>query len=155
MAGWLPARDPGFHRVEIVAMDGFCGYQTAAAEAVPDAIIVMDPYHVVALVGHKLDLCRQRGKQDTTGHRGRAGDPRYRVRRTLRTRLALLTDKQETGRADNVRGAALDGFHPGRCQTSVWRRGALIHAQRRGANHHMRDTVHACLPALAGSDEFA
>jgi transposase len=51
---------------------------------------------VVALVGAKLDLCRQRVQQDTLGHRGRSGDPLYRVRRTLRTRLALLTDKQRT-----------------------------------------------------------
>jgi transposase len=75
-------------------MDGFGGYQTAATAALPDAVTVMDPYHVVALVGHKLDLCRQRVPQDTTGHRGRSGDPLYRMRRTLRTRLALLTDRQ-------------------------------------------------------------
>src|SRR4051794_17028260 len=97
MAGWLAARDQGFRdRVEIVAMDGFGGYKHAATEALPDAVTVMDPYHVVALVGHKLDLCRQRVQQDTLGHRGRAGDPLYRVRRTLRTRLALLTDRQRT-----------------------------------------------------------
>jgi hypothetical protein len=46
------------------------------------------------LAGHKLDLCRQRVQQDTLGHRGRTGDPLYRVRRTLRTRLGLLTDRQ-------------------------------------------------------------
>ena len=53
----------------------------------PDATAVMDPFHVVALAGTKLDLCRQRIQQQTCGHRGRAGDPLYRVRRTLRTRL--------------------------------------------------------------------
>ena len=95
MTGWLAARDQGFRdRVEIVAMDGFGGYKTAAVEALPDAVTVMDPFHVVALAGHKLDLCRQRVQQDTLGHRGRAGDPLYRVRRTLRTRLGLLTDRQ-------------------------------------------------------------
>lgn len=56
----------------------------------------MDPFHVVALAGHKLDLCRQRVQQDTRGHRGRSGDPLYRVRRILRTRLGLLADKQRT-----------------------------------------------------------
>src|SRR5689334_587420 len=56
----------------------------------------MDPFHVVALAGAKPDLCRQRVQQDTTGHRGRAGDPLYRVRRTLRTRLGLLTERQKT-----------------------------------------------------------
>jgi transposase len=95
MTGWLAARDQAFRdRVEIVAMDGFGGDKNAATEALPDAVTVMDPFHVVALAGHKLDLCRQRVQQDTTGHRGRSGDPLYRVRRTLRTRLALLTDRQ-------------------------------------------------------------
>ncbi|MDD7942828.1 ISL3 family transposase [Actinomycetospora lutea] len=94
---WLAARDQGFRdRVEVVAMDGFGGYKTAAAETLPDAVTVMDPFHVVALAGAKLDLCRQRVQQDTLGHRGRAGDPLYRVRRALRTRLALLTERQRT-----------------------------------------------------------
>ncbi len=97
MKSWLEARGQAFRdRVEIVAMDGFGGYKTAAVEALPDAVTVMDPYHLVALAGDKLDLCRQRVQQDTLGHRGHRGDPLYRVRRTLRTRLALLTDRQRT-----------------------------------------------------------
>jgi transposase len=97
MAGWLAERSPEFRAgVEIVAMDGFGGYKTAAVEALPDAVTVMDPFHVVALAGHKLDLCRQRVQQDTLGHRGRAGDPLYGVRRALRTRDGLLTDRQWT-----------------------------------------------------------
>jgi transposase len=96
MAGWLAERDQAFRkRVEVVAMDGFGGYKNAATTALPDAVTVMDPFHVVALAGAKLDECRQRVQQDTTGHRGRAGDPLYRARRTLRTRTALLTSKQK------------------------------------------------------------
>src|ERR1700712_5104354 len=56
----------------------------------------MDPFHVVALAGHKLDLCRQRVQQDTLGHRGRSGDPLYGIRRALRTRDGLLNDRQWT-----------------------------------------------------------
>jgi transposase len=94
---WLDARDHTFRdQVRIVAMDGFGGYKNAAVTALPDAVTVMDPFHVVALAGQKLDLCRQRVQQDTLGHRGRAGDPLYRVRRTLRTRLGLLTDRQRS-----------------------------------------------------------
>ena len=97
MTGWLAARDQGFRdQVEIVAMDGFGGYKNAATEALPDAVTVMDPFHVVALAGHKLDLCRQRVQQATLGHRGRSGDPLYGVRRTLRTRDGLLTERQWT-----------------------------------------------------------
>ena len=77
-------------------MDGFGGYKTAAVEQLPEATAVMDPFHVVALAGAKLDLCRQRIQQQTCGHRGRTGDPLYRVRRTLRTRYPLLNTRQKT-----------------------------------------------------------
>ena len=40
-------------------MDGFTGYKTAAVEAIDTVVTVMDPFHVVALVGDKLDRCRQ------------------------------------------------------------------------------------------------
>jgi transposase len=97
MTSWLDERAPAFRaRVEVVAMDGFGGYKNAATTALPDAVTVMDPFHVVALAGTKLDLCRQRVQQDTCGHRGRTGDALYRVRRALRTRTALLTSKQTT-----------------------------------------------------------
>ncbi len=56
----------------------------------------MDPFHVVQLAGDALDHCRQRVQQDTTGHRGRSGDPLYGVRKTLHTGMDLLTDKQRT-----------------------------------------------------------
>ena len=89
---WLAERTPAFRdQVEIVAMDGFSGYKSAAAELLPEATPVMDPFHVVALAGDKLDLCRQRIQQLTCGHRGRTGDPLYGVRRILRTRWTLLS----------------------------------------------------------------
>ena len=78
----------------------------------PEATPVMDPFHVVALAGAKLDLCRQRIQQQTCGHRGRAGDPLYRVRRTLRTRLpaAQRAPKSPSGSRFRRRG-------PYRCRT--------------------------------------
>ena len=102
LTSWLSAQTAAFRdQIEIVAMDGFGGYKSAATEQLPEAITVMDPYHVVALAGAKLDLCRQRIQQQTCGHRGRSGDPLYGVRRTLRTRLPLLRDRQNA-RLDTV-----------------------------------------------------
>ena len=96
LTSWLSAQSAQFRDdVEVVAMDGFGGYKTAATEQLPGATTVMDPFHVVALAGDKLDLCRQRIQQATCGHRGRAGDPLYRVRRTLRTRYPLLNSRQQ------------------------------------------------------------
>jgi len=92
---WLEEQDQGFRdRIEVVAMDGFTGYKTAAVEELGNATTVMDPFHVVRLAGEALTRCRQRVQQDTCGHRGRAGDPLYRARRTLLTGVDLLTDKQ-------------------------------------------------------------
>lgn len=87
LTSWLWAQSAAFRdQVEIVAMDGFGGYKSAATDHLPEATTVMDPFHVVALAGIELDLCRQGIQQATQGHRGRTGDPLYGVRRTRRTR---------------------------------------------------------------------
>lgn len=79
---WLSERPkPWRDGVEVVAMDGFTGFKTATAEELPDAVAVMDPFHVVRLAGDALDRCRRRVQQDLHGHRGRAGDPLFRTRR--------------------------------------------------------------------------
>ncbi len=93
---WLADRDQAWRDgVQVVAMDGFTGYKTAAAEELPDAVTVMDPFHAVRLAGDALDECRRRVQQHTHGHRGRKGDPLYAARRTLHTGADLLTDKQQ------------------------------------------------------------
>ena len=92
---WLAARPQAWRdRVEVVAMDGFAGFKTAAAEELPQAVAVMDPFHVVRLGGDALDACRRRVQQDLHGHRGRTDDPLYKARRTLHTGTDLLTDSQ-------------------------------------------------------------
>ena len=57
--------------IEVVAMDGFTGFKTAAVEELPAAVEVMDPFHVVKLAGDSLDEVRRRVQQETTGHRGK------------------------------------------------------------------------------------
>ena len=76
-------------------MDGFTGFKTATAEELPDAVAVMDPFHVVRLAGDALDKCRRRVQQAIHGHRGMKNDPLYSARRTLHTGAGLLTDKQK------------------------------------------------------------
>jgi transposase len=93
---WLAARPKGWRDgIDVVAMDGFSGFKTAAVEELPDAVEVMDPFHVVKLAGDALDDVRRRVQQETTGHRGRAKDPLYRARRTLHTGTDLLTRRQQ------------------------------------------------------------
>jgi len=92
---WLAEREQAWRDgVGVVAMDGFTGFKTATAEELPDAVTVMDPFHVVRLAGDALDQCRRRVQQHIHGHRGRKGDPLYAARRTLHTGTDLLTDRQ-------------------------------------------------------------
>ncbi|SBW75862.1 Uma4 protein [Propionibacterium freudenreichii] len=94
---WLADRPQAWRDgVEVVAMDGFTGFKTATVEELPEAVAVMDPFHVVRLAGDALDQCRRRVQQDIHGHRGRKGDPLYAARRTLHTGADLLTQKQTT-----------------------------------------------------------
>jgi transposase len=92
---WLADRPEDWRAgVEVVAMDGFTGFKTAAAEELPDAVAVMDPFHVARLGADAMDRCRRRVQQELHGHRGRKDDPLYRARRTLHTGADLLTDRQ-------------------------------------------------------------
>lgn len=92
---WLTRRpQPWRDNIEIVAMDGFTGYKTAASEELPAAQTVMDPFHVVRLAGNALDECRRRIQQEIHGRRGRTGDRLYQYRRTLQTGADLITDQQ-------------------------------------------------------------
>ena len=92
---WLADRAQSWRDgVDVVAMDGFTGFKTAAEEELPEATAVMDPFHVVRLAGDAVEKCRRRVQQQVHGHRGRKEDPLYKARRTLLTGADLLTQKQ-------------------------------------------------------------
>jgi len=66
---WLSERDETWRNaVEVVAMDGFTGFKTAAVEELKDDVtVVMDHFHVVRLAGHGLEQCRRRIQLATPG----------------------------------------------------------------------------------------
>lgn len=85
LSGWLRDRDPGWrHDVAVAALDPFRGYATALRTHLPAAVRVLDAFHVVKLGFDAVDQVRRRVQQETLGHRGRAGDPLYGIRRVLR-----------------------------------------------------------------------
>ena len=93
---WLSSQpDTWRENIEVVAMDGFTGFKSAAAEELPDATAVMDPFHVVHLAGDALDECRRRIQQELHHRRGRATDPLYKAAGCLHTRSCLLTPRQQ------------------------------------------------------------
>lgn len=55
---------------------------------------MMGPFYASARAGKTLTTCRQQAQQETTNRQGHTTDPLHRARRTLPTRVDLLTDKQ-------------------------------------------------------------
>jgi Transposase len=80
--------------VEHAALDPFRGYANAIRDELPDAVAVLDAFHVVKLAGQALDEVRRRVQQQTLHRRGHKDDPLYKVRRTLLTGDEHLTDRQ-------------------------------------------------------------
>lgn len=92
---WLRQRDEQFRsQIKVISMDGFQGYATASREYIPHARKVMDPFHVVRLVGDKLTTCRQRLQREKYNRRGRKNDPLYKNRKTLLTSQKWLSEQQ-------------------------------------------------------------
>jgi transposase len=81
---WLDAKPaPWAERIRHAVIDPYQPYATALANQVPDAKLVVDHFHVIRLANQALDEVRRRVQQATLGHRGRKGDPLYRIRRRL------------------------------------------------------------------------
>lgn len=92
LAGWLAERTPHWRAgVATASLDPFRGYATALASQLPDAVQVLDPFHVVRLGLACVDDVRRRVQQHTTGHRGHTDDPLYGIRRVLRRRRDRLS----------------------------------------------------------------
>ena len=85
LSSWLRGRDESWRaEVRVAALDPFRGCATALRTHLPRAVRVLDAFHVVKLGFDAVDQVRRRVQQDTFGHRGRAGDPLYGIRRVLR-----------------------------------------------------------------------
>jgi transposase len=61
--------------IGVVALDPHRGYANAVATHLDHATLVVDHFHVIEVANKVIDDVRRRVQQDTTGHRGRAGDP--------------------------------------------------------------------------------
>ena len=71
-------------------MDPHEGYRNAVkheigAGRLPAGAKTADPFHIVRLANQAITKCRQRAQTETTGRRGRKGDPLYGIRKLLST----------------------------------------------------------------------
>lgn len=92
---WISAQDLVWRDrvgVEVAVLDPFRGYATALRTSLPDAVRVLDAFHVVRLGFAAVDDVRRRVQQESTGHRGRQEDPLYAIRRVLRRGAEHLSE---------------------------------------------------------------
>ena len=91
---WLEARTPEFRQaIRYVAIDPAAVYATAVRQALPDATVVVDHFHLVKLANDCLTKVRRRVTWDQYGRRGRKIDPAWANRRKLLTARERLSDK--------------------------------------------------------------
>lgn len=84
VSDWLEARPTDWlEGIEVAALDPFRGYATGLVEHLGHATVVLDHFHAIGLANAAIDDVRRRVQQETLGHRGRKGDPLYRIRRLL------------------------------------------------------------------------
>jgi transposase len=94
VSDWLAARPaPWLAAIGTVTLDPYAGYARGLADGLPHAELVVDHFHAVRLANGALDEVRRRVQQETLGHRGRKGEPLYRLRRQLLVAHERLTDR--------------------------------------------------------------
>ncbi len=79
--------------IEVVAIDPCATYRRAVQDALPNALIVADHFHVSRLGNKAVTDVRQRVVRETAGRRGRATDPIWAGRRRLLRGAERLTPK--------------------------------------------------------------
>ncbi len=93
LSDWLAGRETEWKtQIATASLDPYRGYAHALKTQLPQAMRVLDPFHVVKLSLSAVDEVRCRAQQQQTGHRGRREDPLYRIRRVARRRADRLTE---------------------------------------------------------------
>jgi transposase len=93
VADWLAHKPPRWKRgIRVAALDPFRGYAKGIREGLAHARQVVDHFHTIRLANAALDEVRRRVQNETLGHRGRKGDPLYRIRRLLLMAHERLTE---------------------------------------------------------------
>lgn len=92
---WLAAQDPMWKaRITHVTIDLSPAYARAAREALPQAIVIADRFHLVKKANDMVDAVRRRVTWTHRGRRGRKADVEWINRRRLLRGAERLTDNQ-------------------------------------------------------------
>jgi len=94
VAYWLAMHTPAWRdRIRYVAIDMCTVFVAAIRRYLPNAIIVVDHFHVVKLANDVVAEVRRRIATTLRGRRGRNSDPEYKVRNLLRRNREDLSEK--------------------------------------------------------------
>jgi transposase len=92
---WLAEQIEAFRAaIEIVVIDPSAPYASGIRAALPNALIAVDKWHLVALANQMVTEVRQRVTRDLLGRRGTVADPVWVNRRLLLTGAEHLSAKQ-------------------------------------------------------------
>ena len=84
VGGWLSARSQAWReRIEVVAIDPSAAFRRAITEALPNAAVSVDAFHLVQLANLMVTKVRQRLIRDREQRRGRKIDPAWANRMLL------------------------------------------------------------------------
>jgi transposase len=94
VVAWLDARGEDWKAaVRVVAIDPCASYRRAVQDALPQARIVADHFHLVRLANDAVTRTRQRVTRDDLGRRGRRSDPAWANRRRLLRARERLSER--------------------------------------------------------------
>lgn len=93
ISDWCRTRSLDFlGGIQVVATDLTNSYRNGIKGHLDHAVRVADPFHVVRVAMQAMADVRRRVQNQTTGHRGRKGDPLYGIRKLLDTGLERLSE---------------------------------------------------------------
>lgn len=93
LGDWLGARGTVWcDQITLATLDPAAGYRKALDEHLVNAQRVVDHFHAIKLANTGVDDIRRRVQQETLGHRGRKGDPLFRIRRSILMGYELLSE---------------------------------------------------------------
>ncbi len=102
--GWLDERGPAWkQQVKVVAIDMCSVFKSAIGNALPDATIVADHFHLVQLANAAVTEIRRRVTLQVRGRRGRKGNREWELRNRLTRSAARMHAAQLDPMVDDLR----------------------------------------------------
>lgn len=95
VCAWLDAREQSWReQIEVVAIDPCAAYAKAVRATLPNAVLVVDHFHLHRLANEMVTKVRRRVTCDNRDRRGRLVDPEWANRRRLLTARERLTPQR-------------------------------------------------------------